>query len=283
MRRPVWVLLAAALIGCLSIIVDPRALAATCEDPGGFNKWLGDIRREAAAQGISAEAISAGLSGVTYDSGVIRRDRGQHFFRQSFEQFSAKMVPPYRIQRGSSLLQKHAGLLAQIEQRHGVPGPVLMAIWGLESDFGAARGNLPAVRSIATLAYDCRRTDFFSAQLFDALRIIERGDLAPGEMRGAWAGELGQTQFMASNYVKYAVDFDGDGRRDLIRSIPDVLASTANYLKAHGWQRGASWTPGSANFEVLRAWNKSQVYAQTIGYFATKLVSGSVSRPGVVQ
>jgi len=245
--------------------------ALTCQDPAGFDKWLQDVRREAAAQGISSEAINASLAGVTYDPGIIRRDRGQRFFRQSFEQFSAKMVPPYRVQKGSALLRQHAALLARIEQQFGVPGPILIAIWGLESDFGAARGNLPAIRSIATLAYDCRRTDMFTPQLFDAIRIVQRGDLSPAEMRGAWAGELGQTQFMASNYYRLAVDFDGDGRRDLTRSVPDVLASTANYLKSYGWQRGGSWEPGSANAEVLRAWNKSAVYAQTFGYFASRL------------
>jgi lytic murein transglycosylase len=181
------------------------------------------------------------------------------------------MVPRYRIEKGARLLRQHAALLARIERQFGVPGPILIAIWGLESDFGAVRGNLPAIRSIATLAYDCRRTDTFTPQLFDALRIVDRGDLAPSQMRGAWAGELGQTQFMASNYYRLAIDFDGDGRRDLIRSVPDVLASTANYLRAHGWQAGESWEPGSPNAEVLRAWNKSGVYSRTIGYFASRL------------
>jgi lytic murein transglycosylase len=260
--------------GFAAILLSGPAFALTCQDPAGFDKWLGDVRREAMAQGISAQAVSAGLADVTYDPAIIRKDRGQRFFRQSFEQFSAKMVPPYRIQKGSSLLRQHAALLSRIERQFGVPGPILIAIWGLESDFGAARGNLPAIRSIATLAYDCRRTDLFAPQLFDALRIVERGDLSPSEMRGAWAGELGQTQFMASKYYALAVDFDGDGRRDLIRSTPDVLASTANYLKSFGWQRGGSWEPGSANAEVLRSWNKSSVYSQTIGYFATRLAEG---------
>jgi lytic murein transglycosylase len=255
----------------LAIVLTQPAAALTCRDPAGFEKWLNDVRREATAQGISVRAIDAGLRGVTYDPGIIRRDRGQRFFRQSFEQFSAKMVPPYRIQRGSRLLRQHASLLSRIEQQFGVPGPILVAIWGLESDFGAARGKLPAIQSLATLAYDCRRTDLFTPHLFDALRIVDRGDLSPGEMRGAWAGELGQTQFMASNYYRLAIDFDGDGRRDLIRSVPDVLASTANYLRSHGWQRGLSWEPGSHNAEVLRAWNKSEVYARTVGYFASRL------------
>jgi lytic murein transglycosylase len=277
MRTPVGVLLA-AIAAFTGIVAAGPASALTCQDPAGFDKWLDDVRREAAAQGISRGAIDASLDGVTYDPSIIRRDRGQHFFRQSFEQFSAKMVPPYRVQKGSSLLRQHAGLLSNIERQFGVPGPILVAIWGLESDFGAARGNLPTIRSVATLAYDCRRTELFTPQLFDALRIVQQGDLSPSEMRGAWAGELGQTQFMSSNYYRLAVDFDGDGRRDLIRSVPDVLASTANYLKSYGWQRGGSWEPGSANAEVLRAWNKSAVYAQTIGYFATKLENGSNAR-----
>ena len=270
--------LRAAAIGLAGLLAGGPALSLTCEDPAGFGKWLDDVGREAAGKGISAKAIEIALAGVTYDPGIIGRDRGQRFFRQSFEQFSAKMVPPYRIQKGTALLRQHSGLLARIEQQYGVPGPILVAIWGLESDFGAARGNLPALRSIATLAFDCRRTELFTTQLYDALRIVERGDLTPAEMRGAWAGEMGQTQFMASNYFNYAVDFDKDGRRDLIGSLPDVLASTANYLQAHGWQRDGSWEPGAANAEVLRAWNKSQVYAQTIGYFATRISAATATR-----
>jgi len=250
--------------------------AASCNDPGGFEKWLADIRREAAARGVSQAAINAGLSGITYDPAVIRRDRGQRFFQQSFEQVSAKMVPAYRVQKGSALLKRHAGLLAQIERQYGVPGEIVVAIWGLEGDFGAAfSGKFPVIQSLATLSYDCRRSEFFTQNLFDALRIVDRGDLRPAEMRGAWAGELGQTQFMASNYYKFAVDFDGDGRRDLLRSTPDVLASTANYLRAYGWQRGGSWEPGTANYQALKGWNKSDVYARTLGYFANRISGGT--------
>lgn len=256
------------------------ASAATCRDPAGFDKWLDDIRAEAAEKGISAEAIRIGLNGVTFDPNVIRKDRGQGVFKQSFEQFSGRMVSSYRLKMGANLLKKHAGTLSRIEDRYGVPPEILVAIWGLESDFGAAKGNLSTIRSVASLAFDCRRTDMFQAQLFDALRIVQHGDLSPNEMRGAWAGELGQTQFMPSSYVKYAVDFDGDGRADLLRSPADVLASTANYLKGHGWQRGADWSPGAPNFEALRQWNKSTVYSQTVGYFATRLGEGSEARMG---
>src|SRR5262249_18305109 len=124
---------------------------------------------------------------------------------------------------------------------YGVPAPVIVAFWGLETDFGKDNGKLPVLRSLTTLAYDCRRSDMFRAHLFDALRMIERGDLTPGEMLGSWAGELRQTQMMPSGYLKSSVDYDGDGRRDLIHSVPDVLASTANYLVSLGWQRGEPW------------------------------------------
>ncbi|WP_246505398.1 lytic murein transglycosylase [Microvirga antarctica] len=259
------------------ILVASQAQALTCRDPAGFDKWLGDVRQEAVAKGIAPAAVDAGLTGVTYDPGILKRDRGQGVFKQSFEQFAGRMVSANRLRVGASQLKKHAPTLARIEQQFGVPGPVLVAIWGLESDFGAVKGNLPVIRSVATLAFDCRRTEMFQAQMFDALRIVEHGDLKPAEMRGAWAGEMGQTQFMPSSYVKYAVDFDGDGRADLLRSPTDVLASTANYLKGHGWVRGGDWEPGSANFDALREWNKSQVYSRTVGFFATKLANGETA------
>ena len=148
---------------------------------------------------------------------------------------------------------------------------MLVAIWGLETDFGSYIGNFNTIRSLATLAYDCRRSDKFRAELIDALRIVQRGDLNPSTMHGAWAGEIGQTQFMPSSYVKYAVDFDGKGRRDLIRSVPDVLASTAKYLQAYGWQRGQGWAPGEANFAVIQQWNASSIYSKTIALLATRI------------
>jgi len=252
-----------------TMLLTTAALAAPC-GTGSFDAWLDDLRKEAAAKGISPSAIQAGLTGVTPDKNVLSRDQSQKVFSQGFEEFSGRMVPP-RLTRGSNMLKQYGSVLSRIEQAYGVPGEVLVAIWGLETDFGANIGKFPTMRSLATLAYDCRRPDLFRAELLDALRIIERGDVAPQEMRGAWAGEIGQTQFMPSNYIKFAVDFDGNGRRDLLRSAPDVLASTANFLASHGWQRGKDWEPGSANFAVIKEWNKSEVYARTIGYFATQL------------
>ena len=247
------------------------SLAATCgNDGGGFAAWLEDFKPQAAAAGISQRGIAAGLAGVVYDRSVISHDRGQKVFRQTFEEFSGRMVPP-RLGRGKQMLLRHASTISRMEQQFGVPGAVVVAIWGLETDFGANNGNFPTIRSLATLAYDCRRSDRFRAELLDALRIVDRGLMSPAAMHGAWAGEIGQTQFMPSSYLKFAVDFDGDGRPDLIRSVPDVLASTANYLKGYGWQRGAPWGPGTANFNVLLEWNKSQVYSKTIAYFAQRL------------
>ncbi|VFU09168.1 lytic murein transglycosylase [Methylocella tundrae] len=248
------------------------AAAATCRDPAGFEAFIASIKKEAAAQGVSADAISA-LDDVAYDPSVISRDHGQRVFHQSFEQFSDRMVNSYRLHKGANLLKQYASVFSRIEQAYGVPGPVIVAIWGLETDFGAVNGSTPTLPALATLAFDCRRTDKFQAELIDALRLIQRGDLAPSAMRGAWAGELGQTQFMPSSYLKFAVDFDGNGRRDLIHDVPDVLASTANYLKGYGWLPDAGWEPGQPNFAVIQQWNAADVYSRTIALFATKLAA----------
>jgi lytic murein transglycosylase len=249
------------------------ALAAGCQS-APFDTWLDGIKQEAIASGISQRAVNAALAGIAFDPSIISHDRGQGVFHQSFEQFSGRMVNSYRLTKGAAFLKQYAPVFSRIESEYGVPGPVIVAIWGLETDFGAVTGTFPTIRAVATLAYDCRRSDMFHSELLDALRLVDRGDLSPQEMRGAWAGELGQTQFMPSAYVKFAVDFDGRGRRDLIHDVPDVLASTANYLHSYGWQRGQPWTPGSANFAVIQQWNKSDVYSRTIAYFATRLAGG---------
>jgi len=248
------------------------AQAAECGRNGeGFETWLDAFRREAAAAGISKPTIDSALGDVFYDRSVVSHDRGQKVFRQTFEQFSARMANSFRVNKGRSLLVKHAALFKRIEQKYGVPGPVLVAIWGLETDFGSYLGSFPTIRALATLAYDCRRSDRFRAELLDALRIVERGDLDPAQMRGAWAGEIGQTQFMPSSYLKFAVDFDGDGKRDLVHNTADVLASTANFLHGYGWQPGAGWDEGEPNFPALLEWNKAKVYSKTIALLADKI------------
>jgi len=264
----------ALFLALLLALLAAPALAAQCG--GDFDTFVETFKREAAAKGISQRTIAAALGNVTPDPRVIALDRRQGHFRQSFEQFGPPRVAA-RLAKAQQLMTRHAALLARIEQQYGVPGAVVIAIWGLETDFGAGTGKHPAVQALATLAHDCRRTAMFQGELMAALQIVERGDLSIAEMRGAWAGELGQTQFLPSSYVKFAVDFDGNGRRDLIRSVPDVLASTANYLRGYGWQRGQPWTEGTRNFAVLKEWNKAAVYQKTIALFATRLSGGSGS------
>src|SRR5207302_4545174 len=223
----------------LLIGIGPVA-AAPCQTSGSFERWLDGVRQEASAQGLSSTTLAA-LNGLAFDPGVVRRDRGQGVFQQSFLQFSDRIVAAYRLQQGGAMIKRHADLFARIERQYGVPAPVIVAFWGLESDYGTNNGRYPILRAVATLAYDCRRPQFFREQLIDALRIIQRGDLRAGEMIGDWAGELGPLQFTPSDYYKYAVDFDGDGRRDLIHSVPDLLASGANFLAGLGWKRGEPW------------------------------------------
>ncbi|MCL2714440.1 MAG: lytic murein transglycosylase [Alphaproteobacteria bacterium] len=253
----------------LAAAITPAPAAPACGS-GDFDGWLAAFKTDAAAAGISSQAINAGLAGVTLDQTVLTRDRSQQVFTQTFEQFSGRMVPP-RLTRGSNMMKRHGSLLSRIEEKYGVPGEVLVAIWGLETDFGTNNGKFATLRALATLAYDCRRSELFRAELMDALRIVQRGDLAPGDMRGAWAGELGQTQFMPSSWMKYAVDFEGGGHPDLLHRVSDVLASTANFLRTQGWQRGKGWEFGNPNFAVLQQWNKSEVYSRTVAAFATQL------------
>jgi len=219
----------------------PSATAAPCHTTGSYDAWLAAFEREALAQGISQRAVNAAAPHLTYDQKIVYIDRGQRVFTQTFLEFSGRMAAAYRIQRGQALIKANAPTFARIEQQFGVPAPVIVAFWGLESDFGANMGKYHSLSAIASLAYDCRRSDRFRAQLLDALRLIDRGDLAPEDMIGSWAGELGQTQMMPSEYNQYGVDYDGDGKRNLIRSTPDVLASTANYLKGLGWKKGEPW------------------------------------------
>ena len=231
---------AALVVGIL--LAEPAEAAARCRNTGDFGRWLEAFKQDAAAAGISRSAISAALSGVTFDPAIIRRDSGQGVFSQSFLVFAGRMTGAGRYQNGLKQLKANAALLSRIEQRFGVPPAVVTALWGLESDYGAYKGGTyHIIRSVATLAYDCRRPEFFRRQLMDLVRLVERGDLRPEEMIGNWAGELGPTQFTPSDYFKHGVDFDGDGRVDMIRSVPDALASAANLMKSFGWQAGQPW------------------------------------------
>jgi lytic murein transglycosylase len=242
-KAPVQILrnvIAAVASGAVLFGAASSGLGA-CASPAGFNAWLQGFKQQAVAQGVSPQVAAAALDGLTYDPSVIAKDRGQSVFAQNFLQFSDRMVAGYRLQQGAALLKKNAATFAKIEQQYGVPGPVLVGFWGLETDFGKVMGNMETLRALATLAFDCRRPDEFKAQLLDALRVVQRGDLSPEEMRGPWAGEVGQFQFVPSVYYQYAVDFDGSGRRNLIKDTPDALASAANYLDGLGWKPGQPW------------------------------------------
>ena len=237
--RKTALMVAATVLG--AALAGPAMAAPACQNTGNYATWLETFKKDAAAQGISAKVIAAAAPSMTFDEAIIKRDHGQAVFQQTFLQFSDRMIGGPRIPNGLVKIKQHAKLFAEVEKKYGVPAPVLTAFWGLESDFGANFGNYKILSALATLAYDCRRPDFFRTQLFDALRIIERGDQRVEDMIGDWAGEFGGMQFTASDYLKNAVDFDGDGRRDLIKSVPDTVASAANFLVSLGWQRGQPW------------------------------------------
>jgi lytic murein transglycosylase len=233
--------LCAAPVVAAALFVGSAALAADCRDNGPFEGWLERFKAEAVKQGISRNAIAAAGPYLVYDQRIVNIDHGQRIFAQSFLDFSGKMLPAYRLQQGAAQIKKNQAVFDRAEKQYGVPAAVITGFWGLESDFGSNQGKDNSIKSLATLAYDCRRSDMFRGHLFDALRLIERGDLQPADMLGSWAGELGQTQMMPSEYIKWAVDYDGDGKRNLIRSVPDVIGSTANYLVSLGWKRGEPW------------------------------------------
>jgi lytic murein transglycosylase len=241
MARRTRVYPAAALLAAGFLGVSAPAFAAQCgNNAAGFPAWLKAFEQEASAAGHLPGAIAA-LNGVGYEQKVINADRRQGVFAQSFNEFAGRMVADYRMSKGRSLIKKYADTFNRVEREFGVPAPVITAFWGLETDFGANMGDFPTLPSLATLAYDCRRPEMFRAELMAALTLLDRGDLSISEMRGAWAGEIGQTQFVPSFYADFAVDYDGDGKRNLVKSVPDVIASTANLLKHHGWQAGQPW------------------------------------------
>jgi lytic murein transglycosylase len=263
-------LLLAVVVGT-SVAAGP-AFAAKCG--GDFNSFIASISAEAAAAGISQGVTGSAFAGVTQDASVLNFDRRQRYtFNKSFEQYVSTRVGAGRINGGRAMLSRHAALLSRIEAQFGVPRQILVAIWGLETDFGKGdMGKLPAIRTLATLAHDCRRTELFQGELLAALKIVQRGDLPLRDLIGAYAGEIGQTQFLPSSYIKYGVDFDGDGRVDLRHSVPDVLASTANLLHTNGFKMGGPYEEGTANFEAMREWNHATIYRKTIAYFADQLV-----------
>src|SRR3954464_2678338 len=226
----------------------PAPRGAACHNGLSFDRFLADLKQRAVAEGVSQRALAAAAPYLVYDQGIVNRDRGQRVFGQIFTQFAGRMAAAYRVQQGQAHIKTYAQAFARAEKEYGVPPAVIAAFWGLESDFGANMGNLPTLPSLVSLAYDCRRAEMFEKETIAALKIVERGDLAPSEMIGSWAGELGQTQFLPTHYFNYAVDYDGDGHRNLLNSAPDVIGSTANYIA-----NGLKWRGGGAGLQEVRA------------------------------
>ena len=255
---------AAASFASLAVLVcvGTKANAAQCgSGPAGFEAWKREFAEEARAKGIGAAGIAA-LMQANYAAATIAADRGQRSFGLSLEQFLAKRGAAAIVARGRSLKHSQAALFASIQQRYGVPPGPLIAIWGMETGFGSQRGNQNMLSSIATLAYDCRRPEFFTDQLYAALRLIDRGMLSPGA-RGSMHGEVGQTQFMPKNILAY-----GTGNLDV---AANALSSTANFLKAHGWRAGAGYQPGEPNFAAIEAWNAATVYQRAIAMMGRQI------------
>nr|WP_323005462.1 lytic murein transglycosylase [Pseudorhodobacter sp.] len=211
-------------------------------DTQGLQTWIAAFRLRAAAAGISGAVMDQALTGLSYDPDVIRRDRNQSEFTKTIWDYLDTAASEARVTNGKAALAKNAAVLARIEAKYGVEKEVIAAIWGLESAYGTFRGTVPTIQSLATLAYDGRRATFFEAELLAALKILQSGDTKAATMQGSWAGAMGHTQFMPSSFLAYAVDFDGDGKRNIWGDDPtDALASSAAYLAGFGWTKGAPW------------------------------------------
>lgn len=252
----------------------PANAAKKCGNTSkGFNAWVAEFRKEAMANGIRKKTLDEAFSGMKYASSTIRMDRNQKSFKLSFDQFMKKRGAATIVKQGRRHKKNNASALARIEAKYGVPAGPLIAIWGMETAFGRFSGDKPIFPALATLAYDCRRSELFEAQLYGALKILQTRQLSKSKMKGAGHGELGQMQFLPANYIKYGVDGDGDGRVDMVNSHVDALASTANYLRAYGWRRGAGYQPGEPNYKAIKGWNKAGVYQKAIASIARSIDS----------
>jgi membrane-bound lytic murein transglycosylase B len=260
---------AIAVAAVMAMSMAGKVDAAQCgSTSAGFDTWKAEFAREARGKGVRASTIEAFMA-TNYASATIAADRSQRSFRLSLDQFLAKRGGPAIIARGRSLKQSQASLFASIRQRYGVPPGPLLAIWGMETGFGANRGNANVLSAVATLAYDCRRSAFFTEQLYAALTLIDRGVLSPST-RGAMHGEVGHTQFLPKSILNYGTG----GSLDV---AANALASTANFLKAHGWRAGAGYQPGEPNFAALQEWNAASVYQRAIAHIARQIDGGDAS------
>ncbi len=264
------ILAGTALAGAL-IVAPMTAAAAQCGNTAaGFDAWVQNFKVQASSNGVSPAVLDKAFANVAYNKGTIRADRGQKSFKLSFDQFMQKRGGQTIINRGKTMKKNNAALFRNIEKRYGVPAGPLIAIWGMETGFGGFLGKEHTMSAVATLAYDCRRSDYFTDQLYAALELVSNGALHPSA-KGAAHGEIGQTQFLPRNVVRYGVDGDGNGRIDLVGSRADALASTANFLRGHGWQAGGGYQPGEVNYAAIQGWNAASVYQQAIAYIGQQI------------
>ena len=227
----------AILMLVLSLLLVPTPSNAD-ED---FSAWLKGLRAEAVSKGISVGTLDTAFKDIQLIDRVIELDRNQPEFKLTFETYMEKVVTPNRVSRGRRLLAEHREMLEKVAQRYGVQSRFLVAIWAIESNFGDHRGGFSVIGALTTLAYDARRGKFFRNELINALRILDEGHISVSDMRGSWAGAMGQVQFIPSSFVSFAVDFDGDGKKDIWHNLPDIFASAANYLSSYKWQKGRTW------------------------------------------
>ncbi len=229
-----------AIVLPLLFLTTGYAIVADAQEEN-FAAWLTDFHQDALSEGISSETLDAVLPGLTFRPRVVELDRRQPEGTLTYAEYLSRVLPPARVNRGKRLLRKHLALLTEIGDAYGVQPRFIVALWGIESDFGRVTGGFLVLDSLATLAFDGRRGEFFRGQLLEALRIVDDGHVQPDKMLGSWAGAMGQSQFMPSSFQQFAVDQDGDGRRDIWGTLPDVFASAANYLAKTGWQPNQTW------------------------------------------
>ena len=255
----------------------------------GYDAWVASFKNRASGYGLSSATIAAGFRGTGYLPGVVKRDRNQTEFKRSLEDYLSIAASDERVSKGRAAFARHRSTLNALETKYGVDATIICAIWGLESQFGERKGNIPVISSTSTLAFDGRRGAFFEKQLVAALKIIQNGDITADRLLGSWAGAMGHTQFMPTSYAGFAVDFTGDGRRDIWSADPsDALASTAAYLQRNGWSRGVSWGAESSsgtlqpqaggpkfsttgNFHAIKRYNNSDAYAIGVGHLSDRI------------
>lgn len=262
----------------------------------GYDAWVASFKNRAGGYGLSAATVAAGFRGAGYLPGVVKRDRNQTEFKRTLEDYLSIAASDERIAKGRAAFARHRGTLNALEAKYGVDAEIICAIWGLESQYGERMGDIPIISSTSTLAFDGRRGAFFEKQLVAALKIIQNGDITANRMVGSWAGAMGHTQFIPTSYQGFAVDFTGDGRRDIWSADPsDALASTAAYLQRNGWTRGVKWgaesTSGTlqpqaggpkfsttSNFRAIKRYNNSDAYAIGVGHLSDRIAGAGPLR-----